>query len=623
MGNGYMGKILRVDLSKQKITEEFPDEKALKMFLGGSGLATKYLFDDVRKGVDPLGPENELIFMTGPLTGTTSPSGGRYSVIAKSPLTGFWGQANSAGYWGVDFKRSGFDGVIFQGISPKPVYLVTDDGKAELRDAEHLWGRGVFETTSMIKEELGDKKFNVACIGSAGENLVRYAAIINDLHRAAGRCGMGAVMGSKRLKAIASRGSRKVEIADEDEFHKIVRKSVELVNESFIKMSLETYGTAVVIDLVEIRGGLPTRNWQTGVFPSVGKINGPAIVDNILVDRKACFACPISCGRVTEIKAGPYVSKGEGPEYESIGAFGSGCGIDNLEAIAFAHYLSNDYGLDVISTGSTIAFAMECYEKGILTKLDTDGLELRFGNPDVLITLVHKIAKREGIGNLLAEGVKIASERLGKGSERFAMHTKGLELPYYDPRAAKITGLAFATANRGGCHITAYVQAPTFLGIPIPILREEDREPFDPFSEDPRLAKIVKDMEDAFAVFDSAGMCKFIGLILPADHWATMISTVTGWKDFDENAFRKTGERIYNIERAFNVREGMTRAHDTLPRRLLEEPLPEGPAKGHVINLDPLLDAYYELRGWDKKTGKPTPEKLKELGLEELIQKID
>ena len=615
MAGGYMGKILRVDLSKSKISEESPDPNLLKLFLGGSGLATKYLLDEVKKGTDPLGPENKLIFMTGPLTGTTSPSGGRYTVVAKSPLTGFWGQANSAGFWGVDFKRSGFDGIIFEGISPKPVYLVTDDGEAELRDAKDLWGKGVFETTRLIKEELGDEKFNVACIGIAGENRVRYASIMNDLHRAAGRCGMGTVMGSKRLKAVVARGTKKIEIADEEGLRSMIGKSLDLAKESFIKMSLETYGTAAVLDLVNIRGGFPTRNWQTGCFPNVEKINGPAIVDKVLVDRKNCFACPIRCGRVSEVKTGPYAIKGEGPEYESIGALGGMCGIDNLEAITYAHILCDDYGLDTISTGSTIAFVMECFKRGMLTKSDTDGLELKFGDPDVMVALVHKIAKREGFGNLLAEGTKIVSEKIGKGTERFAMHTKGLELPAYDPRAAKITGLAFATANRGGCHITAYVQGPTFLSAPMPILREEDREPFDPFIEDPKLAKIVKNMEDAFAVFDSAGTCKFLGMILPADHWANMISTVTGWKEFDENEFRRTGERIYNLERVFSVREGLNRAHDTLPKRLLEEPLPEGPAAGHVIHLDPLLDAYYEFRGWDKKTGHPTAEKLKELGI--------
>ena len=628
MTGGYTGKILRVDLSKSKISEESPDPNSIRMFLGGSGLATKYLFDEVRPGIDPLGPENKLIFMTGPLTGTISPSAGRYTVVAKSPLTGIWGQANSAGFWGVDFKRSGFDGVIFEGVSSEPVYLVTDDGKAELRDAKNLWGKNVFETTRLIKEELGER-FNVACIGIAGENLVRYASIMNDLHRAAGRCGMGAVMGSKRLKAIAARGTKKIEVANEKELREVVGKLREVVGkahelskESIIKISLETYGTAVALDLVNIRGGLPTRNWQTGCFPKADEISGSAIVDKVLVGRKACFACFIKCGRVSEVKTGPYTVKGEGPEYESVGALGSMCGIDNLEAITFAHILCNDYGLDSISTGSTIAFAMECYEKGLLTKSDTDGLELKFGDPDVVIALVHKIAKREGFGNLLAEGTRIVSKKIGKGSERFAMHVKGLELPAYDSRAAKITGLAFATSNRGGCHITAYVQAPSFLSLPLPLLREEDREPFDPFLEDPKLAKIVKDMEDAFTIFDSASMCKFMGLILPADTWAKMISAITGWTEFDEEEFRKMGERIYNLERIFNVREGLTRADDTLPKRLLEDPLPEGPAAGHVVHLDPMLDAYYDLRGWDKKTGKPTFEKLKELGLGKIAEKM-
>jgi len=379
------------------------------------------------------------------------------------------------------------------------------------------------------------------------------------------------------------------------------------------------YGTAAVLDMVAVRGGLPTRNWQTGVFPGADNINGTAINENILEERKPCFACPIACGRLTEVKSGPYASKGEGPEYESLGSFGSMCGIDNLEAITLAHFLCNEYGLDVISAGSTIAFAIECYEKGVLTKKDTDGLELKFGDPDVMIELVHKIAKREGIGNLLAEGTKIVSEKLNKGTERFAMHVKGLELPAYDPRAAKICGLAFASSNRGGCHITAYVEGPTFMSMPFLIIEESDVG--DILQEIPKTAKVVKDMEDAFAVFDAVGGCKFMGMVLTAEDWATLIATLTGW-DFTANDFRRAGERIYNLERAFNIREGLTRADDTLPKRLLEEPLPEGPGKGQVVNLDLLLDAYYEFRGWDKRTGKPTPEKLKELGLDWLIKEI-
>jgi aldehyde:ferredoxin oxidoreductase len=370
--------------------------------------------------------------------------------------------------------------------------------------------------------------------------------------------------------------------------------------------------------MVNQRGGFPTRNWQTGVFPGADNINGTAINEKILTERKPCFACPIACGRLSEIKTGPYASKGEGPEYESLGSFGGMCGIDNLEAITLAHFLSNEYGLDVISTGSTIAFAMECFEKGVLTKKDTGGLELKFGDPDVMIKLVHKIAKREGIGNLLAEGTKAVSEKLNKGTERFAMHVKGLELPAYDSRAAKITGLAYVSSNRGGCHITAYIEGWTFLEIPYLIIEKGDVG--DILQEIPETAEVVKDMEDAFAIFDAVGGCKFMGMVLTAEDWATLISTLTGWK-FTASDFRKTGERVYNLERAFNIREGLTRADDTLPKRLLEEPLPEGPAKGHVVNLEPLLDAYYKFRGWDKN-GKPTPEKLKELGLDWLIKEI-
>jgi aldehyde:ferredoxin oxidoreductase len=616
---GYMGKILRVDLTSGNITEESPKENDCKMFLGGSGLATKYLFDEVPGGTDPLGPENELIFMTGPLTGTESPSAGRYCVVTKSPLTGFWGEANSGGNWGVYLKISGFDGIIFKGISPKPVYLVIDDGKAELRDAKHLWGKGVSETDRLIKGELGED-CDVAAIGIAGENLVRYAAIINDVHRAAGRCGVGTVMGSKRLKAVAARGTQEIKIANKDAFSEISKRNYDLVNESMLKITLETYGTAMVTDLVNVRGGFPTRNWQTGVFPDIDKISGITLESTLLVDRKHCYACPISCCRVSVVKSGPYACKGEGPEFETIGAFGAMCALENLEAITLAHNLCDDYGLDVVSAGSTIAFAIECYEKGILTKADTDGLELKFGDADVVIQLIHKIAKREGIGDLLAEGTKRVAAKLDKGTEKFAMNVKGLELPAYDPRAAKICGLAFVTANRGGDHITAYIEGPAFTDIPFLCVEESKIE--DTLVENPAEAKVVKDLEDALTVFDCVGTCKFMGMALAAEDWVDMIANCVGW-DFGVSDFRKAGERVYNLARAFNVREGLTRADDTLPKRLLEEPLPEGAAEGHKVEkLDQMLDAYYEFRGWDKKTGKPTPEKLKELGLDYVVDKM-
>jgi aldehyde:ferredoxin oxidoreductase len=616
---GYMGRILRVDLTSGKISQQPLREEDCRMFLGGSGLATKYLFDEVPRGADPLGPDNELIFMTGPLTGTESPSAGRYCVVTKSPLTGFWGEANSGGSWGVYLKNSGFDGVIFRGISPRPVYLAIEDGKAELRDAQHLWGKGVSETDRLIKEEMGED-CNVAAIGIAGENLVRYAGIINDVHRAAGRCGVGMVMGAKRLKAVAARGSQEIKIANKEVFAGISKRNYDLVNESMMKITFETYGTAMVADLVNVRGGFPTRNWQTGVCPFVDQISGIRLESTLLVDRKHCYACPISCARVSVVKSGPYACKGEGPEFETVGAFGAMCAIEDLEAITLAHNLCDDYGLDVISTGSTIAFAIECYERGILTRSDTDGLELKFGDADVVIQLIHKIAKREGIGDLLAEGTKRVAAKLDRGAERFAMHVKGLELPAYDPRAAKICGLAFATANRGGDHITAYIEGPAFTDIPF--LCVEESGIADPLTENPAEAKVVKDLEDALTVFDCAGTCKFMGMTLATQDWVDMIGNCVGW-DFGVRDFRQVGERVYNLARAFNVREGLTRADDALPRRLLEEPLPEGPAEGHKVEkFDQMLDAYYEFRGWDKKTGKPTPEKLRELGLNSVIDKI-
>jgi aldehyde:ferredoxin oxidoreductase len=616
---GLMGKILRVNLTDGNISEEGIPEEMVKKFLGGRGIASKYLFDELKPGVDPLGPENKLIFMSGLLSGTPSPSAGRYSVVAKSPLTNIWAQANSGGRWGVDLKQSGFDGIIFEGISERPVYLVIDDGKAELRDAGDLWGKNVLETTEAIKETLG-KKFNVACIGKAGENLVRYAAIMNDIHRAAGRCGLGAVMGSKRLKAVAAKGTQKIQIANKEAFQELSKKHYELLGEAILAAGLEGYGTNLVLDMVNVVGGLPTRNWQTGICSYAEEVNGEALSEKVLVKTVGCFACPIKCGRGTEIKKGPYAGhKGEGPEYETVVVFGPMCDNPDLESITMANYLCNDYGMDTISCGSTISFTMECFEKGILTKQDTGGLEINFGDSEMIVGLVHKIANREGVGDLLAEGTRIMAQRLGHDSERFAMQVKGLELPAYDSRAAKITGLAFATANRGGDHITGYVQGPTFLASPFLVV--EDSEIQDPLVENPEEARVVKELEDVLTTFDALGSCKFMGLGSDAEEITNIIAAVTGW-EFGVADLRKAGERIYNLERAFNVREGMTRADDTLPKRLLEDPLPEGQAEGQVNNLEVLLDPYYEFRGWDKTTGKPTPEKLRELGLEEVIDQI-
>ena len=608
---GLNGKLLRVDLTAGTIGEEDIPEKLLREYLGARGLATRYLYDEVPTGADPLGPDNALIFFTGLLTGTISPSASRYSVVAKSPLTGIWAQGSSGGRWGVDLKRAGYDGLIFTGKSENPVYLQIDDGVAELVDADSLWGKNVIDTSNAIKET--DQKYNVTSIGTAGENLVKYASIMNDLHRAVGRCGLGAVMGSKKLKAVAVKGTKKINLADSVEFNRVSKNQLELLNESILGAGLQGYGTNLVLDMVNNCGGLPTRNWQTGVFEGVDEVNGTALSEKVLENATGCFACPIKCGRSTKIKKGKYEGQsGEGPEYETVGSFGPMCGVSDLEAITKAGYLCNDYGLDTISCGSSIAFAMECFEKGVLTLKDTMGVALTFGDSEAVIQMVHKIASREGIGDLLAEGTRTMAQKLGGGTEKFAMNVKGLELACYDSRAAKITGLAFATANRGGDHITAYVQGPTFLASPFLII--DDSEIRDPLEENPDEARIVKELEDALAVFDSAGSCKFMGMALEAQEWCEVVKAMTGW-DFDVDEFRRVGERIYNLERAFNVREGISRKEDTLPARLLEEPLPEGPAAGHVNNIEPMLDRYYECRKWDVETGKPSADILRKLDL--------
>ncbi len=611
--SGCHGKLLRVDLGSGKISEEAIPDQLHKEYLGGAGLATKYLWDEVPKGADPLGPDNKLIFMAGSLTGVVAPSTGRYSVVAKSPQTGIWGQANSGGHWGVAFKKTGYDGIVFEGKSDQPVYLVIDDSGASLKDASHLWGKNVEETTRQISSELG-ARHNIACIGMGGEKLVKYAAIMNEYHRAAGRCGLGAVMGSKNLKAVAVKGSQKTPIKKPDEFKKHSKKQYELMDESMMKMAMNAFGTSVVLDLVNVRGGFPTRNWQRGIFDDSEEINGPAISDKILTRNVACFACSIACGRGTEIRDGKYAGhKGEGPEYETVGTFGGMCYVNDLKAITMAGYLCNEYGIDTISAGSTIAFAMECFEKGILTRDDTGGREINFGDAELIVELVHLIGRREGFGNMLAEGSMRMAEKLGQGSERFAMHVKGLELPAYDSRAVQMTGLTYATANRGGDHVTAYVQGPTFSDVPFLIV--EDSEIKDPFIADPGEVKVARDLEDMLTTFDCVGACKFMGLCLNAEDWVRLVNLVTGW-DLSVAEYKEAGERVYNLARAFSNREGLTAAGDTLPKRLLEEPLPDGPAEGHVNELSILLEAYYKLRGWDQASGKPSREKLKELGLE-------
>jgi len=622
MIHGYMGKILRVNLSEGVIREEDLNQEWLKYFLGGAGLATRYLIEEVPAGIDALGPENKLIFMTGMLTGTASASASRYSVVAKSPLTGILGTANSGGNFGPQLKKSGFDGIIFEGISPEPVYLEIINGKARLHDALHLWGKTIPETEGLLQNEV-KQQMTIAAIGPAGENLVRYAAIMNNKHRAAGRCGLGAVMGSKRVKAIACAGKKPIRLANEDGFRQAAKRQFDLLDESMLKVGFDAFGTNMVADMVNVRGGYPTRNWQQGVFGRIEEVNAEAMTDKVLIEGVSCFACPVACGRKTEIREGKWSgNSGEGPEYETTDTFGAMCDVSDLNAITQANYLCNTLGIDTISAGASIAFAMECFERGALDKKQTGGIEINFGDANLVVDLVEKIAYRQGIGDLLAEGTRLMAQRTGKGSEHYAMNVKGLELPAYDPRAAKICGLGYVTANRGGDHITGYVQGPTFIDMPFLII--DDSSIGDPWVANPQEAHVLVDLENALSLLDAIGACKFMGILLTAEDIVSLISTASG-ADFQVRDFRLIGDRIYNLQRLFCVREGINREHDRLPNRLMEDPLPDGPAAGMLVereSLEAMKDAYYQMRGWDMITGIPTPEKLHALGLDDLIETI-
>ena len=598
MMKGLKGKILRVNLSTGEITREDIDEALARRFIGGRGLATKILYDELPAGIDPLGPENKLIFASGPLTGTSAPTGGRYMVVTKGPLNGAIASSNSGGFFGKEFKTAGYDLMIFEGKAEKPVYVWIKDDTVEIRDASDLWGKDTHETTDLLLEKVGDDRAKVACIGPAGEKLSLIACVINDKHRAAGRTGVGAVMGSKNLKAVVVRGTGKVELADPDKFREAQKAAMGKIKENpTTSQGLPAYGTAVLVNVINENGLFPTRNFQTGVFEGAAKISGETLADTYLTSNKHCFACPIGCGRGTKING----REGEGPEYEVIWSFGADCGVDDLKAIVEANYLCNELGLDGISAGATIAAAMELSERGLLPKEEIDGPELKFGNAEAIVTYTKKMGYREGLGDTLAQG----SYRLASayGHPELSMSVKKQELPAYDPRGAQGHGLEYATSNRGGCHVRGYMISPEILGAP---------EKIDPQVLEGK-PDWVKTFQDLTAFIDACGLCLFTSFALGADDYGAMVAAATGW-DLDGNGVLKAGERIWNLERLFNLREGFTRADDTLPERLLTEPMPEGPNKGTVHKLGDLLPEYYKVRGWDEN-GVPTGEKKAELGL--------
>ncbi|NQU12833.1 MAG: aldehyde ferredoxin oxidoreductase family protein [Desulfobacteraceae bacterium] len=611
---GYSGKVLRVNLTEQNSTvEDLPGEIA-KDFIGGAGFGIKYLFDEVKGGTDALGPDNKLIFASGPFSGTTIPCASRMAVTAKSPLTGAVGMALTGGYFPVELKFAGYDALIIEGKSETPTYVWIKDGEVKFRSAKKLWGMKTTDTQQIIKNELHDQNIRIACIGPAGENQIKIASIINEW-RAVGRKGLGAVMGSKNLKAIAIRGTEEVAVADKDKLKAARGEMTKAMKESpVLYPNFSKLGTAMVVDHTCAIGIFPTKNFTaTGEYNPADKI-GVEVQVTRNVGSEACYGCPVACSQLKLAKTGPYAGVlTEGPEFETMYSYGGVTGVEDIDAIIAADRLADELGFDTMSSGVTIAFAMELYEKGILTKEDTGGLELNFGNHEAMNTVLRQMAFREGIGDLLADGSRAAAERIGKGSEKYAMHVKGLELPAYDVRGAKAHGLNYATSFTGADHCRGYAFQEIF-GIPVPY--EVDR-----FAVEGKGKLTMWNQDIRTATTDAPTMCAFLldmaVVGIAAQNTASLMEAVTGLT-YTPDEILQVGERINNLAHAFNVREGLTRADDTLPERLLTEPLKGGASKGHFISreeLDQMLDEYYSERGWDVETGVPTREKLEELGL--------
>jgi aldehyde:ferredoxin oxidoreductase len=622
VANGFHNKILRVNLTDQQIDLEEPGDLFYRTYVGGWGLIAYYLLKEGSPEAAPLGPDNVLVFATGPLTGTPVMGSGRNAIGAKSPLTGGFGQGDVGGFWGTELKRAGWDAIIITGRSEEPVYLWIQDDRVEIREAAHLWGKQTAEVDRLLKAELEDKRIRVAQCGLAGENLVRYACVINDVTRAAGRTGLGAVMGAKRLKAIAVRGSGQVETADREG----VRAIVDQVRQGYEERWawFQENGTSGNVQRKSEEGTLPTRNFRDGTFEGAERISGQKMVETILVGRDTCPTCPITCKRRVEIKGRYEVDPVYGgPEYETAAAFGSCCGVDDLQAVVYANQLCNAYGLDTISTGVTIAWAMECFEQGLLTHDDTGGLDLRFGNAEAMTALVEQIARRERFGDLLAEGSLRAAKTLGNGAERYAMQIKGQEIPLHDPRNKFGHALGLVTSPTGADHMHnvhdgAYAseRGVQIAGQPLGILEPLPIDYLGP--EKVRLAKYHIDWE----VFGNClGLCAFMPY--SRERVRDLVQGVTGWNTsiFD---LLKAGERALALARAFNARAGLTARDDVAPERFFT-PLQSGPFDGTQLPDDDFaqaLDLYYEMRGWDKESGAPTSAKLHELGLGWVVERL-
>ncbi|MBI9039634.1 MAG: aldehyde ferredoxin oxidoreductase family protein [Bacteroidales bacterium] len=600
---GYHGRLLRINLSTNSYqTEEIP-EKLLIDYIGGRGLASKILFDEIEGKIDALGFENKLIFATGPLTGINAPTTSRFSIVSKSPLSGTINACSAGGHFGLDLKSTGFDVLVIEGISEKPSYIYITDSEIEIRDASEVWGLNTHKTTDILLSKT-NKNAGVACIGPSGENKLLVAGIMNEKNHAAGRGGLGAVMGSKNLKAVVVNGNIDTPFVNNEIIKTAKKKWRTFIGEApLTKDTLKEYGTPALVKVINRYGALPTRNFQEAYFVDSESISAEPFKELYFDKRKPCAGCPIGCARLSKTSE----RAGKGPEFETIWAFGALCGVDDLEEIINANYNCNEYGIDTISTGNSIACAMELSEKRYFSEETYNeirkvlGRDLKFGDSEAIVKLSELIGKAEGFGKELGMGSAFLAEKYGH--PEIAMHVKGLELPAYDPRGFHGMSIALATNNRGGCHLRSYLISTEALATPFAINRFQSKGK----------SGINKLFQDLTATIDSMIACLFTTFALTPDLYAQLLSAVTGI-EMDGNALLKTGERIWTIEKLFNLREGKSRADDTLPKRLLDKALQQGLSKGYKIEFEPLLDEYYKVRGWDQE-GVPGLEKLSELGL--------
>jgi aldehyde:ferredoxin oxidoreductase len=604
---GYRNRILRVNLTNRTFSEETLNDMLIRNYIGGRGFGARLLYDDLKPGVDPLGGENEIIYLTGPMTGTKSQCYQRLKVTFKSPLTGGYFTSSAGGYFASEMKAAGFDVIIVEGQSDKPVFLWVHDGEYQLRDASYLWRLDCDDTHTLIREELRDPRIRISCIGPAGENQVRYAGIFTD-RRAAGRGGGGAVMGSKNLKAIAVRGKGDTDIFDPENFRKTVKDQIRLIKTSETVKNFSITGTQDPSLLLYL-GMYPTKNFQEGIMANWEQLDGSEY-DKVRVRKTGCHRCMVRCGSISKIDHGNFSGAwSEGPEYETLWAFSGPTDTPDLGLTIAIDKLCDDLGLDTISTGVTIGFAYELFERGIISKEDTDGLELNYGNVEPIMELVRQIAYRKGFGNILAQGTRDAARYFQKGSEEFAMQVKGLELPGYDPRGAKAHGLSMLTSSIGADHCMGYSVQELF-GSTVP--KEYQRLGIEGKGE------LAKYNQDRTALMNTGIACNFMvdQLIITPDIYAEFLKSVTGIEELGHTEHLwQVGERIFNLERMFNIRENMGRKDDVYPKRFTKDPMPAGNSQGQVFEENELLEDYYMARGWDVNTGFPKAKKLLELGL--------